>query len=579
MARTRVATRDLERDLERHALVLAESLERSAEPLLNIRATRELQRLVDRFQNREQLAGVALYDSNGLAVAISLGLEPRLVNTPRSFERALVERAIQGGDSGRLESGELSGNRMYALAIPVRRESELLGALAVFHDAAGIDRQTAAMWRDALGGAVVQTLAIVCVTLLTIRASVSRPLQRMAHWTRDLRTGAATAAPRLAPHKEFEPLTREVARMASSLTAARAAAEEEARLRNSADSHWTPERLRVFVRSRLAGRRLFVVSNREPYEHFYRGTSVEWKVPASGLVTAIEPILLACDGTWVAHATGEADRDTVDEFDRVRVPPDHPQFTLRRVWLGPEEEEGFYSGFANEGLWPLCHLAHTRPTFRQEDWEYYRAVNCKFAAALLEEMRDEPEATVLVQDYHFALLPRLIKRERPDARVAIFWHIPWPNPEAFGICPWQRDLIDGLLGADLIGFHIQAHCNNFLDTVDRALESRIDRERFDISYNERTTRVRPFPISVALNGTKDDDAGEMPHLERAALLARHGVRASFMGVGVDRVDYTKGIPERFRAIERFLERCPAYRREFTFVQIGAPSRTQIRSYL
>jgi trehalose-6-phosphate synthase len=185
---------------------------------------------------------------------------------------------------------------------------------------------------------------------------------------------------------------------------------------------------------------------------------------------------------------------------------------------------------------------------------------------------------VLVQDYHFALLPRLIKDARPDSRVAIFWHIPWPNPEAFGICPWQSELLDGLLGADLIGFHLQAHCNNFLDTVDRALESRIEREHFAVNRNGHSSLVRPFPISVA--GTFEELPAplELPHVERVRLLDKLGVRASFLGIGVDRVDYTKGIPERFRAIERFFEKYPAYRREFTFVQIGSPSRTRIRRY-
>jgi trehalose 6-phosphate synthase len=297
-------------------------------------------------------------------------------------------------------------------------------------------------------------------------------------------------------------------------------------------------------------------------------------------VTALEPILRACDGTWIAQATGDADREVVDESDHVRVPPDNPQYTLRRLWLTKEEEHGFYLGFANEGLWPLCHIAHTRPTFRAEDWEFYETVNRKFAATLLEEIEGEENPVVLVQDYHFALLPRMIKERRPDARVAIFWHIPWPNPEAFGICPWQRQLLDGLLGADLIGFHLQQHCNNFLETTDRMLESRIDWEQFAVNRNGQHTLIRPFPISVAFEPSHSHDATEMetPYLKRAALLEKLGVRASFMGVGVDRVDYTKGITERFRAVERFLEKYPSYRKEFTFVQIGSPSRTSIKRY-
>src|SRR5208283_3809126 len=272
------------------------------------------------------------------------------------------------------------------------------------------------------------------------------------------------------------------------------------------------------------------------------------------------PVLRACDGTWIAHGSGDADAETVDKHDRLRVPPDDPRYTLRRVWLSKEEEEGYYYGFANEGLWPLCHIAHTRPIFRADDWQHYQEVNSKFAAAVLQEFEDTPSPVVLVQDYHLALLPRLIKQQRPDARVAIFWHIPWPNPEAFGICPWQRELLDGMLGADLVGFHIQAHCNNFLDTVDRAIESRIDWEHFAVNRSEHLTSVKPFPISVAFN--RENAAAPKPASApsgRADLCRQLGIEATFLGLGVDRVDYTKGIPERFRGIERLLEQEPRYR--------------------
>ena len=376
----------------------------------------------------------------------------------------------------------------------------------------------------------------------------------------------------------FRPLAREVATLAESLNSARTAAEREARLRESAESIWTAERLAVHVQSRLTEGRLFIVSNREPYTHVQRGKSIEVNVPASGLVTALEPVLRACDGTWVAHGSGDADTETVDAHDRLFVPPDDPRYTLRRVWLSKEEEEGYYYGFANEGLWPLCHIAHTRPLFRASDWKHYEEVNRKFARALLEEMQGVSHPVVLVQDYHFALLPRMIKEHRPDARLAIFWHIPWPNPEAFGICPWQRELVDGLLGADLIGFHIQAHCTNFLQTVDRIVESRIDWDHSTVQRLDHLTTVRPFPISVSFGDPQTRPPLESAYEERASLLKNIGVRAALMGVGVDRLDYTKGILERFLAIERFLEKYPRFQGVFTFVQIGAPSRTHIKRY-
>jgi len=419
---------------------------------------------------------------------------------------------------------------------------------------------------------------IALITLLIVRWSVAGPIARTAKWMQALRTGRTPARARLLDLELFRPLAREVATFAESLNTARSAAETEARLRDEAQSQWTADRLAVHVRARLEDGRLFVVSNREPYIHVHRGKAVEVSVPASGLVTALEPVLCACDGTWVAHGSGDADTETVDRHDRLRVPPDDPRYTLRRVWLTKEEEEGYYYGFANEGLWPLCHIAHTRPMFRVSDWEHYCKANAKFAKAVLEEMADTEQPVLLVQDYHFGLLPQLVKKARPDARVAIFWHIPWPNPETFGICPWQRELLEGLLGADLIGFHVQSHCTSFLQTVDRALESRIDWEHFAVNRANHRTAVKPFPISVEIPGTPRVQPEQSAYLERVALLQESGVEALFLGVGVDRVDYTKGILERFLAIERMLEKYPVYQEKFTFVQIGAPSRTHIKRY-
>jgi len=564
----------LRRDLERQAVELADSLERSAAPLVQRHATRDLQAMVNRFENHQRLAGVAIYDERGNSLAITSDLV-------KFLDGHTVTRPewLSSGGAAFFKLGQQS---MHVFELPIRVDSTLVGALAIFHDATYIKTREGDTWRQALAGVVVQTVLIVCVTLLVLRWGLGRPLARMTAWLHDLRTGSPYGMRELPPELPSEdvlqPLTREVTRLASTLHAARAAAEEEARLRDRAESLWTPERLRISVQNKLGASRLFAISNREPYEHFYRNGSIEWTVPASGLVTALEPVLRACDGTWIAQATGDADRETVDDNDCLGVPPDHPQYTLHRVWLTPEEEQGFYLGFANEGLWPLCHIAHTRPVFRPQDWEHYRNVNRRFADALLREIEGEENPVVLVQDYHFALLPRMIKEARPDARTAIFWHIPWPNPEAFGICPWRRELLDGLLGADLIGFHIQSHCNNFLDTVDHTLESRVDREHFAVNRNGHLTAVRPFPISVTFTNEEDAAADDSAYLERAEIFKALGVEAQMLGVGVDRIDYTKGIPERFRALEMFFEKCPIYRGQFTFVQIGAPSRTHIRRY-
>lgn len=566
---TQSETIGLKRDLERQASLLAESLEKSAAPLLAAHSAGALKLLVDGFQNRQRLAGVAVYDAQGNPVAVSSGLAGRLGRQPQPIAR----QKWPNGGSG--EFFRADGHLMHASELPIRVDTAILGGLTIFNDAAYIESRERALWKNALTGLAVQTALIVSVTLLILQWSLRRPLKHLTEWLGDIRRGAVSSSPELPPEDGFEPLQREVAQLATSLNAARAAAQEEARLRDAAESMWTAERLRIFVQTKVGASRMFAISNREPYEHLHSTGGIQCSVPASGLVTALEPILRATDGTWIAQATGDADRETVDRNDHIRVPPDHPQYTLRRVWLTREEEQGFYLGFANEGLWPLCHIAHTRPSFRAQDWDQYRAVNRRFADAFLDEAEGERDPLVLVQDYHFALVPRMIKESRPDARVAIFWHIPWPNPEAFGICPWQRELLDGLLGADLIGFHVQSHCNNFLDTVDRTLESRVDRERFAVNRRGHFTQVRACPISVSFPSSTPAASG---YAERAALLRNLGVEGTMLGIGVDRVDYTKGIPERFRAVEMFFEKYPAYRRQFTFVQIGAPSRTHIKRY-
>jgi trehalose 6-phosphate synthase len=568
---TNAERRGLRRELERSALIVADKLEKSIVALVHSGSS-DLQGLVLQFAVHERLVGAAIYDDRGQTVAVTPGLSSML----------LVQSGIARNPQSSVGAGrffKFNGRLMHGLTLPVLVDGLSAGRLQVFHDADYIDAQQASLWRRAFAGMVLQTLLIVCLTPLILRRGLRRPLTHLATWLAELRGGAVSAGPDLPEEGAFQPLKQEAARLANTLTAARAAVMEEARLRETAEAVWTSERLRVFIESRLRDSRVIVVSNREPYEHFHRGVGIECAVPASGLVTALEPVLRASGGTWIAHGTGDADRETVDENDRVRVPPENPQYSLRRVWLTLEEEEGFYFGFANEGLWPLCHIAHTRPTFRSQDWEHYCNVNQRFADTVLKEIEGESHPVVLVQDYHFALLPRMIKAVRPDARVAIFWHIPWPNSEAFGICPWQNELLTGLLGADLVGFHAQVHCNNFLDTVDRTLESRIDRERFAVDRLGRVTHVRPFPISVPFVGDVSKPASaESRYMERVALCKANDIGAIMLGIGVDRVDYTKGILERLHALERFFEKYRSYRGRFTFVQIGAPSRTRIPRY-
>jgi trehalose-6-phosphate synthase len=340
---------------------------------------------------------------------------------------------------------------------------------------------------------------------------------------------------------------------------------------------WNRESLRQAVAEKIGGQKFIVVSNREPYIHVYGDDGIRCITPASGMTVALDPVIQACGGVWIAAGLGEADRDMVDDRDHLAVPPDDPSYTLRRIWLSKEEEERFYYGYANEGLWPLCHIVHVRPTFREEDWKVYREVNARFAAAVLEELEGRP-GFVFIQDYHFALLSKLIKAERPDVVTAQFWHIPWPNPEAFRVCPQATEILEGLLGNDLLGFHIRYHCLNFMDSVDLLLESRISAENSSIIRHGRETLVRDFPISIDFERIERRSAS--PEIEqRIALLRKdHKLRDRRLLVGIDRMEYTKGIIERLDALDRLLEKYPRFIGRFVFLQHGPLSRIHIRKY-
>jgi trehalose-6-phosphate synthase len=357
-----------------------------------------------------------------------------------------------------------------------------------------------------------------------------------------------------------------------------AEAEEKQRLEIDFRENWTPQALRQVVREHLHSSQVIIVSNREPYIHnFDADHRPIVQVPASGMVTALEPIMRACSGVWIAHGAGPADRETVDRLDHIRVPPDDPSYTLRRVWLSEEEEQGYYYGFSNEGLWPLCHLAYVRPAFRPSDWRAYEEVNAKFAEVIEEEASTE-SPVVLIQDYHFALLPKLVRQNIPKATIALFWHIPWPNSETFGVCPWKREMLLHMLSADILGFHTRYHCQNFLDTVDRFIECQIDHEHMTVTLQGRVCRVAAYPISI-----------EWPPrwLEKLPDVAtcRIAVRAQYqlgtdviIGLGVERWDFTKGIVERFQALEALLDRNPRHRGRICLLQIAAPSRSQLPAY-
>ena len=548
-------------DLGRRGALAADAVREASERLVARRAPRvQYDRVLSRFSRADR--GVAIYDELGGLLATSAENKSHLgVISP------LVTEAIRDNTAAR-GFHVVGGKTTWVHVVPLTSDDRIVGAAAVVLDAGHLETHEWALWQRTAVRLGLLVLLLTGVTWAVVRWSLTHPMARMAEWTKQLKAGHAVPPPPTADASLFGPLAQEVTGLARTLARARSAAANEAQLRLRGESVWTEERLKQFVKMRFGERPIFVVSNREPVSHVREGGRIRTLKPASGLVTALEPIMSACGGVWVAHGSGNAD---VEAGARVGLPIEEPTYALRRVWLDAEEEAGYYYGLANEGLWPLCHIVHERPQFRSADWEHYRAVNEKFTEALLEEMEKVEEPIVLVQDYHFALLPRMLKTARPDARVALFWHIPWPNFEAFRICPWQHEILLGMLGADLVGFHTQFHCNNFLETVERTIEGRVEWDHFAVVRGGHTTHVQPFPISVAPH--VDDDLSEDAQMP-------DGVSGSveWLGVGVERIDYTKGLPERFRAIGRFFARWPEYRRRVTFFQMASPSRSRIPRY-
>jgi len=557
-------------DLDRRARMLTHLHEAAIEQTLASHGTPAPVEIGDRLKGNSRLLGLAIYSAGGELVASGEGVAA-LAGTMA----APVAEALGAGKEVAQLLLTVEG-RVHLLVRPLLRpDGTSTGAILVLHDALYLDeRQSKAIIRGLLwtGGVGLGLFLLISGMAWAL---FERPLNRLAIWMRRLRfANTAEQPPKGLPVGR---LADETVHLAASFRAARAKEREDAGDLVRSDKAWTRDRLRAHAIDALCGEPLVVVSNREPYVHQYEdGVPVVMR-PASGLVTGLDPVLRACGGLWVAHGAGDADRRTADASGCIPVPPEDARYTLKRVWITKEEEQGYYYGFSNEGLWPLCHLTHERPTFRASDWEHYVRANKRFADAVLAEIGSE-KAVVMVQDYQLALVPGFLKAARPDLRVGLFWHIPWPNAEAFRICPYRAELLTGMLGADLIGFHLQQHCNNFLESVDRMVEAKLDRDRFSAELKGHTALVRPFPISVQPWSERGVASGDALAARIASLRQQYNLDESVIGVGVDRIDYTKGIAERFRAIDRLLEKYPQHRGVFSFVQLGAPSRTHIPRY-
>ncbi len=521
--------------------------------------------LADRVEGYGRIVGFAAYRPDGHLVAAGRAIRDMADTLPQQFDTTLATRPSV------VFSTHWQG---LPVRILVTRVSGAGGAargmLAVVQDISYIDDQAV----QRLTASAVWILMLMLLVVMFIAAatwlSYDRQLHKLAEWMRRLRTENVPESP--PPGLPNPLLVSESTRLAASLRAARSVGLSESEATVRSEMVWTRERLRAHAVACLRHGQLVVMSNREPYLHELRDGEPVLTRPAGGLVSALDPVLQACGGLWIAHGAGSGDRQTADQFGHITVPPDAPCYTLRRVWMTKEEEQRYYYGFANQGLWPLCHLAHERPIFRAPDWDAYRGINQRFADIALDEMA-QGGGMVLVQDYHLALVPQMIKAQRPDLRVGLFWHIPWPHPDVFRICPWRAEILAGMLGADLVAFHLQQYCNNFLDSVDRMIEARLERDRFVVSYGGHATAVRALPISVDETLPSAQLSGPL-----ARTLERYRQSGVEIAVGVDRIDYTKGLPERFRAIRRFFRKYPEFAGRFSFVQLGAPSRTHIPRY-
>jgi trehalose-6-phosphate synthase len=543
------------RDIDTRTHLLHSTMQDALVPLVESGNAQKVQQLFSRATEDERLYGVGFCDLQGkivyktLTCPASLKCDPALTQ-PRS-----------------LVADEQNGALHFAF-FPLESEGRQIGQLILVHDLSFIRKRSADTRLYIFYFFIGLSIVIAALTVLIAQLS-------WKGWVNSLRgvlKGGRLFRPTSSKMpQELRPLVKDLRYLIRDL-------EQERRAAHQDQITWTPTALKEILRNELAGDEILIVSNREPYIHNKsKNGEIKVQVPASGLVTALEPIMRACSGTWIAHGAGSADRETVDSNDRVRVPPENPSYNIRRVWLSPEEENGYYYGFANEGLWALCHIAHVRPIFRSQDWAHYKAVNQKFADAVVREAKtDNP--VVLVQDYHFALAPKMIREQLPKATVITFWHIPFPNSEVFGICPWREEILEGLLGSSILGFHTRFHCHNFFDAVDRFMESRIDRDSSTISFHGKLTAVRPYPISIEYPVKWLHEIAPVADC-RKAVRERHGYSPDLLlGIGVDRLDYTKGILERFMAVERLLELEPQWIGKFTFVQIAAPSRSSIAQY-
>jgi trehalose 6-phosphate synthase len=553
----RLTLRWFVRDLDIRSRLVASTLQEPLEELLTRGDRAKTNALFRRAIQDERLFAIG-YCNGGGKLLYRTPTFPESLKCPPADEAKKQSNTVL----------HLPQGMIHVSAHPIDQEGAIAGSLMLVHDMSFIELRSADTRNYVIILFVILGVVISLITVFVAHLSWRGWMQGMRAMLRG--EGIVKPFVRQPPPSELQPLVGDLRTLLRTLDA-------ERRFADDATITWNPDSLRRLLQKELAGERIIVVSNREPYIHVHRQGRIELQRPASGVVTAIEPVMRACSGTWIAHGGGSADREMVDGRDRVMIPPEHPEYTLRRIWLTREEELGYYYGFANEGLWPLCHIAHVRPVFRSSDWQNYTAINQRFADAVVREAESD-NPVVLAQDYHLALLPEMVRRVLPKATIIMFWHIPWPNPESFGICPWREELLKGMLGSTILGFHTPFHCKNFIETVDRYLEARIEHESSTISRHGKLTLVENYPISIQWPSPWQESQPSVDECRKAVMQSLKLSEGHLIGLGVDRQDYTKGILERFRAVENMLEKHPEMIGRFTFIQIAAPTRSILDDY-
>ena len=545
------------RDLDARAQVIATTLATPVADAYRAGALDRIAAMLTTTGSDERVFGLGLCDAGGTIVARTAQFPPGATCTGPVDDRFGSAR-------------HATSEGLHITRVPLPLGEDRFGRLVVAHYTSFIEGRSSETRFYVVVLFAVLGLLIAAVTLVVAHLSWRgwiNGVRAMLGGEGLLRPFVGDEPPR-AVRAELRPVESEVRALLRRF-------DRESSVDDGAAGAWSAQRLRSVLQEEYAGDEVIVVSNREPYSHERRDDGgIVVTQPASGLVTALEPVLRASSGTWIAHGSGSADMEVSDANGCVQVPPQAPDYTLRRLWLTPEEHKGYYEGFANEGLWPLCHFAHVRPVFRSADWQKFVSVSKRFADAVARAAK-RPNPLVLVQDFHMALVPKLIRERLPQATITTFWHIPWPMSETFAICPWREEILDGLLGSHIMGFQTPAHCRNFIDAVDTFLETRIEHESRTIHRAGRLTQVSPYPISIAWPAPADEPIAAT----RARVLRELGLPSDQrLAVGIDRLDYIKGLTERFAAVELLLERYPQWRSRFTLVQVAAPSRSDLPEY-